>query len=72
MLQDKSGHFTIDGAVTITSDQAEAATQLLRDHDAADLIEMLINPEQISDSPPPAAPQPRRFRTIGTTGRRIA
>ena len=62
MLQDKSGHFTIDGAVTITSDQAEAATQLLRDHDA----------EQISDSPPPAAPQPRRFRTIGTTGRRIA
>lgn len=72
MLTDSGSHFTIDGTVTITREQAKAVTQLLRDHDAADLIELLIDPDQISDGPPPAAPQPRCIRGVGFAGRRVA
>lgn len=74
MLTDKTATSIEAGGVAITGDQAEACSQLLRDHDAADLIDMLIDPRQII-TPPPAGEKPRsrRYSRTGfTNARKVA
>lgn len=62
-------------SVLITPAEAEAATQLLRDMGAADLIGMLIDPDQIGE-PPTCDPRVSRPRlspfTAFMNGRKIA
>ncbi|MDU1018159.1 MAG: hypothetical protein E7A55_14830 [Clostridium perfringens] len=76
MLTDKGSMVIEDGSVAITGDQAEACSQLLRDHDAADLIDMLIDPRQITqDDPAPTQDKPHRhshIMTAFTRARRVA
>lgn len=61
MLKDKTSTSIEAGSAAITGDQAEACTQLLRDHDAADLIDMLIDPRQVAqDAPEQPHERPRR------------
>lgn len=61
MLKDKTATSIEAGGVAITGDQAEACSQLLRGHDAADLIDMLIDPGQIApDDPEQPHERPRR------------
>lgn len=76
MLTDKGSMFIEDGSVAITDHQVEACSQLLRAHDAADLIDMLIDPRQIApDDPAPTQDKPHRHSHIITTftrARRVA
>ena len=76
MLKDKTSTFIADGPVAITGDQAEACSQLLRDHDAADLIDMLIDPRQITQGTPGQPHErPRRDLQVSTAffrARRVA
>lgn len=67
MLKDKTATSIEAGSVAITGDQAEACSQLLRDHDAADLIDMLIDPRQIApDDPEQPHERPRRNLQVTT------
>ncbi|MDU5547334.1 MAG: hypothetical protein E6058_08490 [Cutibacterium avidum] len=76
MLKDKTATSIEAGGVAITGDQAEACAQLLRDHGAADLIDMLIDPRQITpDDPEQPQERPRRSLQVATTffqARRVA
>lgn len=72
MFTDSGSQFFVDGTVAITRDQAKACIRLLVTRNATDLVDMLIDPDQISDGPPPAAPQPRCIRGVGFAGRRVA
>lgn len=76
MMTNKGSMFIEDGPVAITGDQAEACTQLLRGHDAADLIDMLIDPRQIAqDTPGQPYERPRRNLQVATAffrARRVA
>lgn len=76
MLKDKTSTFIEAGSVAITGDQAEACSQLLRDHNAADLIDMLIDPRQIApDDPEQPHERPRRNLQAATAffrARRVA
>ena len=76
MMTNKGSMFIDDGSVAITGDQAEACAQLLRDHDAADLIDMLIDPRQIApDDPEQPHERPRRNIQVSTAffrARRVA
>lgn len=76
MMTNKGSMFIEDGSVAITGDQAEACTQLLRSHDAADLIDMLIDPRQIAqDTPGQPYERPRRNLQVATAffrARRVA
>ncbi|QQY15050.1 hypothetical protein JMX53_12805 [Cutibacterium avidum] len=58
MLKDKTATSIEAGSAAITGDQAEACSQLLRDHGAADLIDMLIDPRQIAPDDPDQLPFP--------------
>ena len=67
MLKDKTATSIEAGSAAITGDQAEACTQLLRGHDAADLIDMLIDPRQIAqDTPGQPYERPRRNLQVAT------
>lgn len=76
MLTNKGSMPIEDGSVAITDHQAEACSQLLRDHDAADLIDMLIDPRQITpDDPEQPHERPRRSLQVTTAflqARRVA
>lgn len=76
MLNDKSATSIEAGSAAITDHQAEACAQLLRDHDAADLIDMLIDPGQITpDNPEQPHERPRRNLQVATAffqARRVA
>lgn len=76
MPKDKTATSIEAGSAAIAGDQAEACTQLLRDHDAADLIDMLIDPRQISpDDPEQPHERPRRNLQVATAffqARRVA
>lgn len=76
MLKDKTATSIEAGSAAITGDQAEACSQLLRDHDAADLIDMLIDPSQIAqDDPEQPHERPRRNLQVATAfsrARRVA
>lgn len=76
MLTNKDFMLIEDGSVAITDHQAEACSQLLRDHDAADLIDMLIDPRQIApDDPEQPHERPRRNLQVSTAffrARRVA
>lgn len=76
MMTNKGSMPIEDGSVAITGDQAEACAQLLRDHDAADLIDMLIDPRQIApDDPEQPHERPRRNLQVATAflqARRVA
>ena len=76
MMTNKGSMPIEDGSVAITGDQAEACSQLLRDHDAADLIDMLIDPRQIApDDPEQPHERPRRNLQVATAflqARRVA
>lgn len=76
MMTNKGSMFIEDGSVAITGDQAEACSQLLRDHDAADLIDMLIDPRQITQGTPGQPHErPRRDLQVATAffrARRVA
>ncbi|RFT46529.1 hypothetical protein [Cutibacterium avidum] len=75
-MHDKTATYLEDTSTGITQAQAGACEQLLRDHDAADLIDMLIDPHQIRPDNPPTPPDlaPRHIRTIAgsVAGRRAA
>lgn len=67
MLKDKTATSIEAGGVAITGDQAEACAQLLRDHGAADFIDMLIDPRQITpDDPEQPQERPRRSLQVAT------
>ncbi|MEH1512116.1 hypothetical protein V7F95_08195 [Cutibacterium avidum] len=67
MMTNKGSMPIEDGSVAITGDQAEACSQLLRDHGATDLIDMLIDPRQIApDVPDDPLDRPRRHSHIVT------
>lgn len=67
MFEDKTATSIEAGGVAITGDQAEACSQLLRDHGATDLIDMLIDPRQIApDVPDDPLDRPRRHSHIVT------
>lgn len=72
MMTNKGSMFIEDGSVAITGDQAEACSQLLRDHDAADLID----PRQITQGTPGQPHErPRRGLQVSTAffrARRVA
>ncbi|BCQ03148.1 hypothetical protein [Cutibacterium avidum] len=76
MFEDKTATSIEAGSAAITGDQAEACSQLLRDHDAADLIDMLIDPRQIApDDPGQPHERPRRNLQVATAffqARRVA
>ena len=66
MFEDKTATSIEAGSVAITDHQAEACSQLLRDHDAADLIDMLIDPRQVAQDAP-EQPHERPRRTLQVT-----
>ena len=66
MFEDKTATSIEAGSVAITGDQAEACSQLLRDHGATDLIDMLIDPRQVAQDAP-EQPHERPRRTLQVT-----